>query len=75
MKPYRVVNRATAFADISEYDAKCKGIYALNPVEMEQSESAACIRLARANGKAFLAQRMVTPRNISSSQIGASITE
>ena len=30
--------RATAFADISEHDAKCKGIYALNPVEMEQSE-------------------------------------
>ena len=38
MKPYRVVNRATSFADISEHDAKCKGIYALNPVEMEQSE-------------------------------------
>ena len=38
MKPHRVVNRATAFAHISEHYAKCKGIYALNPVEMEQSE-------------------------------------
>ena len=38
MQPHRVVYRATAFADISEHDAKCKGIYALNPVEMEQSE-------------------------------------